>query len=311
MATRARDDLNLRPLESVPAADLAALFADERRAWRERLSWDLGDLGRALEQAARLGLVRGVAVAAGAQVVGYVAVHEAGGLARITGLHLRERAPVAAADALAGAVLDLFERGQALEGQVFGFDWQEVLDEAFRRRGVAVVPRAYLERPLTAEDASRDERPRRARSLVGTLASECGEVLVEAHAGAVEARINAAFRTLAAATSYVQEILEGTGCGSLRARASSVVREEDALLGFCLATRIAPGVAHVPQVAVRPAAQGHGVGGALLERTLARLAAEGHASVTLGVSVENERARAWYLRRGFRETVRFAAYVRP
>ena len=67
---------------------------------------------------------------------------------------------------------------------------------------------------------------------------------------------------------------------------------------------------HLPQVAVHPAAQGRGLGRALLARAATVAAGAGRVRLTLSVSCGNLRAAGWYGRLGFEELARFSAYYR-
>lgn len=71
------------------------------------------------------------------------------------------------------------------------------------------------------------------------------------------------------------------------------------VVGFVLA-EVVDGCAHVEEVSVHPAAQGHGHGGALLDAVAAWAAAEGLAAVTLTTYRDVPWNRPYYERRGFR-----------
>ena len=135
-------------------------------------------------------------------------------------------------------------------------------------------------------------------------------MLVAAHAGGVEARINQAFRTEHAAVAYLREVVESGGCGPVQDDASTVVTLRGRIVGFCIATTTAPGVGHVPQIALDPGLQGRGLGSVLLGHALESLVADGCGRVTLSVSRSNGRASAWYRRVGFRPLLPFASYTR-
>jgi ribosomal-protein-alanine N-acetyltransferase len=78
-------------------------------------------------------------------------------------------------------------------------------------------------------------------------------------------------------------------------------------VGFVLAQRAAD-EAEILSFAVVPASRRQGVGGALLDRLEAALAAGGTASVHLEVAADNAAARALYAGRGYVETARRRAY---
>jgi len=82
------------------------------------------------------------------------------------------------------------------------------------------------------------------------------------------------------------------------------------LLGAALTSRVAAGVAHVTQVCVAPERQGQGLGRALMQAVLARLAGRGYRGVSLTVTAENERAVQLYYKLGFQVIKGFAAFAR-
>lgn len=85
-----------------------------------------------------------------------------------------------------------------------------------------------------------------------------------------------------------------------------VAGETEALLGLCQYGPTededdpATEVGHIHRLYVRPAAQGQGVGTALLRAAAARLSRSGARSLTLWALENDPRARAFYERRGWR-----------
>ncbi len=75
-----------------------------------------------------------------------------------------------------------------------------------------------------------------------------------------------------------------------------------------IATRLSEGRAEVISIAVDPAYRCAGLGTAMLEHTLERLAKAGASSVELMVRVDNEAAIRFYRRFGFRRAGRVAGY---
>lgn len=311
MATRPQPQLALRPLGDLAVAQLRSLLAEERRAWAERLSWSLADASDLVEQAIRCGVLPGSAVLDGAVPVAYVTHQTNPGCFRACSAHVVTGAPRGAASLLAEAVLAApASRDRRFEGQLTVFEAQLELDLAFAASGVNVEPRAFLAADL---ETALGRLPSSAVPLMpvggGTLEG-CARVLVEAHAGGVEALINTAFRDRASALAYMGDLTAAAGCGTLHPGASRVARAGGRIVGFCLVTVVAPGVGHVPQVAVHPAAQGGGLGAALLRHAFQALRGDGCRRVTLSVSCRNERAAGWYARLGFAEAARFSAYWR-
>jgi ribosomal protein S18 acetylase RimI-like enzyme len=62
------------------------------------------------------------------------------------------------------------------------------------------------------------------------------------------------------------------------------------------------GTAHLAYLFVDPAHQRRGIGGRLMERALEHARHGGHERATLAVAVDNQQARAFYERAGWRDT---------
>ena len=312
MATRARSARDVVPLSSVPEVELRRLLGDERNAWRDRLGWEAPEPIELAVQAIACGVLDGAALNAGGSACGYVACQPSAALVRLCGVRLDPGVTEADAFALAAAIVASAPASARIEGQLTAFEAQPALDAAFRHLGFTVESRQYLRRALPLPSPSRAERERPGQGAVLRLASpgdlmDCARVLVEAHDGGVEARINQAFRTESGAHTYLCEVSDGPA-GT--AAASRVAIWRGRIAGFCLATVISPGMGHVPQIAVHPSAQGTGLGGRLLRRALGALARQGCERVSLSVSLGNPRAAEWYRRQGFEPVTRFSSYHR-
>ena len=86
-----------------------------------------------------------------------------------------------------------------------------------------------------------------------------------------------------------------------------VVRNGTTLQALVLATRIAPGTLHLPQVAVHPARRREGLARRLVEEACRSAAARGVKQATLLVAESNANARALYEKMGFTDTSAFLA----
>lgn len=302
-------DLDIVDVEQLLVQELEDLFEWERRAWRERLGWDPASSAGSMARAVPWGAVRGAVLRRAGRATAYCVHQPAPSLTRTCGVHLPPRDAHAALP-LVTAALSSVPRGVRVEGQLAAFETQPALDSAFRSLGFAVEPREFVavDGPLAEGSQLRSSarlEPLRKADLPG-----CARVLVEAHAGGVEASINQAFRTEAAALGYLRELVELAGCGRVDPVASVVARQQGGVAGFCVASSTAAGVGHVPQIAVAPAAQGRGLGAFLLGSAIERLRERGCRRITLSVSSANARASAWYRRVGFRPLTVFASYHR-
>ncbi len=100
---------------------------------------------------------------------------------------------------------------------------------------------------------------------------------------------------------YARRLLEGTVFGSVLLEASFTISVpgEATSQGAIVVTEVGEGTAHIAQVAVDPRVQGRGLGEALVQASLAALAACGFTRVTLLVARNNRAARRLYARLGF------------
>jgi len=73
MATnrRATDGIEVVPLGTLGAGSLEWVLAEQRREWRERLDWDLGEVSRLIASAVAERALRGSAVLVGGEPAGY------------------------------------------------------------------------------------------------------------------------------------------------------------------------------------------------------------------------------------------------
>ena len=305
------------PLERVSLDELARLFELERAAWRDVLGWDAAASTKTLTAAVEWGVLRGAALCLAGRPLGYLVLQPGFAETRLCGVYLPTEA-ASAAPALVRQALAEAPRTSRLEGQLLAFATQTELDLAFGRLGIGVECRDFLEYQPSLGGSLHSVLPGpvvmtprpRLSSLDTHDLEACAQVLVAAHAGGVEARINQAFRTVSAALAYLREVVDVGGCGPLQQDASAVVSLRGRVVGFCIATTTGPGVGHVPQIALDPAVQGRGLGSVLLGHALESLVADGCRRVTLSVSRSNGRASAWYRRVGFRPLLPFASYTR-
>jgi ribosomal-protein-alanine N-acetyltransferase len=118
-------------------------------------------------------------------------------------------------------------------------------------------------------------------------------------------RLLALEREVFPADAYPRELfLElHAGCGAL----FFVAHAEGSVAGY-IVTCASRRKAELVSIAVDPRYRGRGIGGALVERTIAKLRAAGVRRLELAVRVGNRDAIAFYRRRGFERLERLPAY---
>jgi ribosomal protein S18 acetylase RimI-like enzyme len=304
------EDVDVVGVERLSAPQIHRLLESERCAWRDRLGWQATVTLETLVRATQWGALAGAAVRHAGEPVGILLLQAASDVSRLCSVHLPE-VHAHAAPALALETMRHAPEGSRIEGQVVAFEAQPALDSAFRHLGLAVEQREFLslEGDLPAGTRAGAWPSARLEKLRHEHLADCARLLVSAHEGSVEARINEAFRTQEDAEAYLHELVDAAGCGTFAPDASFVSRA-GGLIGFCIASRTSDDTGHVPQIAVAPRAQGRGVGAALLSRTVDRLRAGGCRRVTLSVSSSNTRAASWYGRAGFDRVTTFSSYYR-
>jgi len=286
-------------------ASLAALYAAERERWRATLSWETDTTWLGVEQGRRLGTVTGAIACDGAgrpagwcfglldrdqlQVGGFVAESEA------------------ATTSLLGW-LEASPAGRAARSWLW-FGWFDApgLAASMTARGAAPVRYAYLVRPLCPSSV----RPPAYStvSVRGWQAADLRSVpplLASAYGSTEAARTFAPSGRLEEWRRYVTSLVSAEGCGVFDPRLSVVASASQGdLAAIAMMSRIAPGTAHLVQLAVRADVQGRGMGRAVLAHAIARATASGCTGMTLLVHEHNQAARQMYAGAGFVERASF------
>ena len=289
----------LRDWRGVEPALLRTCYDAEQRSWERDLAWDTSWTWTTVEDARRSwGLPGRIALGGDGGVQGWAFYLHEDVTLHIGGL---VAASPAATAALVDAALGL--AGAAEAAACFIRDRAPGLIDALARRGFEVERYFYLARVLTPDDAAVPEpggdgaapdrfRPGDARAA--------GDLLQDAYA-LEQGRHFAAHGTSAEWRHYVDTIVAQRGCGVFDPLATRVLRDADGLRAAALMTAIAPGTAHLAQLAVRPDCRGRGLGAALLHQAIAAAARAGRTTMTLIVGEGNVAARTLYASQGFVE----------
>ena len=290
-----------------PAGVLAPLFAAEEQRWAEELGWDLGPSLRVVEEARARGELPGLIVRSRTGEALAWSFHVLShGLVQIGALTGRS----------AGAVRLLLEgiclspEAQLAQGlSCFLFPVSTSVASALARQRFALQTQRYLSRTLAAEIAPPGSRldvrpwqPEDSPTLVRLLA--------RAYAGDAGARCFAPHGRLDEWAHYTGQLLSGPACGAFRPEWSVVaVAADGSPAGLVIATEIAPGTAHLAQVAVDPAHRGRRVGAALVAAACTAARRAGAERMTLIVGDHNAPARRLYDRLGFEDSSRAFLYA--
>ncbi len=280
------------------AVALQPLYAREGASWSRDLGWEMDDAWTEIETARHAGRLPGV-------VIGGAADHPRGFAFCFIDDGVAQLGPIvsdAAEDAapLVGGTLAQAWRAGARGASYFGPARGPHLEGALAAAGFTVARHLYLSRDLRDRD--------------GTAGPDGpGPVNVEAWSedgvAPAAALLHAAYGSTGAHFArdgridqwlrYVRSLVDHMGCGRLDPALTTIWRDGHRMRGLALVTRIGPGVAHLAQLAVHPAARGQGLGARLVDAALARAAAAGCSRMTLLVDEASAHARRLYDARGF------------
>lgn len=140
---------------------------------------------------------------------------------------------------------------------------------------------------------------------------EAAELLHAAYRRHVDAMINDQYQSIAGASRLVENIVRQQGCGEYLQDVSRVAihRPSQRLAGILAVTTVRPRTAHIPQIAIAPTFQGHGLGTALMLDSFQILSRQGFQEVSLTVTDANGGAVRLYQHLGFETFRTFGAFV--
>jgi len=309
----------VRDWSTLSAAEIAPVYAAERTRWLQNLQWDSSAAWQEVEHARvtwglpgfvaadHMGCLHGAAF--------YLPEDDRIDIGGISSSH------VLATDVLLDAVIRVAESSGVQTVRILALDAAVALSSGLRVRGFEVEPHLYLSRSLSAPPPA----PPRAgllwkRAAERTLAGHPVLTSVETwHADDVEAAASLLARAYDRQTGrlfaprheagewqrYVRNLVTHVGCGTVNPAHSLVVRDGGELRAVALVTDIAPGAAHLVQLAVDPSLRGSKVGAALVHRVCATLQQADYRALTLMVAGTNAAARALYDHAGFRHDATF------
>ncbi len=303
--TRVRSEAATRDWHQLPPADLIPWYEREQQQWRQAFSWETDANWRVVEAARLAGTLPGLVAYEAGTAVGWAFYLVHRGTLQIGALSAVSRT---ATHALCTTILDSPEAAATESAMAFVPDATPGLEAALRASGFGVQWFPYLTRTLTPRSKGAGSFTALEVDRLGAVA----HVLSRAYPGADRRRPFAPTGTLDEWREYVARLVSGTGCGAWVPACSVVASQSgtDRIGGLVLTTAIAPGTAHVVQVAVDPECQGRGLGRRMLDEALSRLGAAGFDRVSLLVAEGNGPARRLYASLGFRPAGRFACATR-
>lgn len=281
---------------------VSRLYAAETERWRRDLHWDI---------AAQWPLVESARV--GRQLPGFIAQSSTG---EVLGwsfqvVHrdvLQVGALVADSPAttarLLNAILTSREGRSVRSVMMFGYFDAPGLDACLEPYGLVLERYRYLQKTLAAVPAETTV----AQTYDHAKATEITNLLVASYDAVDPLRPFAKSGHRDEWIEYVAQLTVANGCGRFEPAMSPVSTGAfGGLDGAVLATRIAPGVAHLAQLAVHPIVRGRKLGRQLVARALTAARRHGCDRMTLLVSERNESAGRLYERLGFEDSAAFVS----
>lgn len=285
---------------------VSRLYAAETARWRGDLHWDIESQWPTVESARLGGLVPGfIAQSSTGEVLGwsFQVVHR--DVLQVGALVSDSPATTAR---LVNAIVTSAEGRAARSIMMFGYFDAPGLDSCVGPYGFAVERYRYLQKMLSQEPGHPGDISLSRRSAPGAKgdhydhlnATDMTNLLIASYAAVDPLRPFAKTGRRDEWIEYVAQLTVANGCGTFEPAMSPVVAGEfGGLHGAALVTRIAPGVAHLAQVAVHPVARGRSLGHQLVASAMTAARNHGCDTFTLLVSEKNTRAASLYQRMGF------------
>ncbi len=315
--------LEILDLRHFSARQLRPLLETESRVWEQRLRWNYQSSTELLLQYLDSRILPGFVALDRGRICGFTfcvyegqkaVVGDAFAVGNDTAQMLQTT------QTLLHQLLQLLQHSpgiQRIESQLLLYDAGSI-NEAFLAAGFSMYPRLFMEYDL--DKTSNSPQARNELNLPPNIDllrwsadhyQAAAELIHECYLGHIDARINDQYCSLHGSLRFLHNIVRFPGCGVFEPDASWVLRnrENGALVGMLLCSRVASDVAHVTQLCIAPAWRGHGLGRAVLDFCSNHLARAGFAAITLTVTEANQQAVKLYQTRGFFVRHRFDAMV--
>lgn len=283
-------------------AEVVALCDAERSRWLAGLGWD-PSAALATARAARARGIDSGLIARGADgaVRGWARFAAGRGDLRIGTLAGDDRGTV---EALLDALSDRAARAGCRWLSCFLYPDSDTVAAALDRRGFALCRHPYLSKDLAsaaAVPAGTWPPPGLAVVTAAAGATErLARLLARAYAGTPMAARFAPHASIEEWCEWVGQVFNGLACGEALPAASLAVQDDRGrMTAAVLTTQVGPGVAHVAQVVVDPAARRQGIARGLLSSAFAAAARGGCSAITLMVAEDNSHALELYRALGF------------
>jgi GNAT superfamily N-acetyltransferase len=291
--------MTVRDWRDADPSDTQVFYAREQEYWVRELAWDASSAWREIEQArVTWGLPGFIAIDTNRTVRGWAYFLPEGETAHLGGVVADTRD---ATNALLDACLESALRPpRPARVSCFLPTRAEGFEQALGERGFVCEHYRYLSRSIARGEETEEAQPWSPGDLLPAAA------LLRESYGA-EGKHFAPRGTPEEWEHYVRSLVERPGCGVIEPAITRVIRDGTHLQALVLATRIATGTLHLPQVAVHPTRRREGLARRLVEEACRAAAARGVKQATLLVAESNASARSLYDKIGFTDASAFIA----
>lgn len=308
--------MQVEPLSVVSHVSLKPILDEEGRYWSAQLGWDFRSAADLIQRSAAVRSLPGfVLLGDRAQVLGYNYYVVDRSVGYIGNLFVTcDHACMSSYRLLVERTVSTLRGGSRLrriECQLFPFNCE--LPTLFEQLRFQVRRRHFLARNLEGRDLHEPDMSLNEFRLApweNSFLMPAAEAVHDSYRESPDKGLCSDYQTLRGCIRFLRNLIDGPGCGRFFPQASlAALNPEGRLAAVLVASQIAPGKVMIPQVSVRRAYQGRGLGTLLLKRCFRIAAAEGLDSVSLSVSEVNARAYNLYRRLGFESVKTFHAYV--
>ena len=312
--------LEILDLRHFSARQLRPLLETEARIWEERLRWDYRSSTELLLQYLDSRILPGFVALDRGRICGYsFCVYEGHKAVVGDAFALEADDGMQVTHALLRRLLELLIHSpniDRIESQLLLYDAGAISD-CFLDFGFRPHARIFMECDLSRTKSSLGHSSMQLPPGIelipwsSTYYQAAAELIHAAYTGHIDATINDQYCSLHGSLRFLHNIVRFPGCGVFDPNQSWLLldRARGSLAGMLLCSRVAPDVAHITQLCVRPSFRGLGFGRALLEHSMSKLFLAGFAAITLTVTESNRQAVTLYEALGFRVRYRFDAMV--
>jgi len=317
--------LEILDLRHFSARQLRPLLETEARDWQQRLRWNYQSSTELLLQYLDSRILPGFVAVDRGRICGFTFCVYEGHKAVVGDAYAIANDPghaLGIAKTLLHHLLQLLQNSPGIhrvESQLLLYDAGSI-DGTFLASGFTMHPRLFMEynllppaTPVASNAHSAKKLPPHIDLLPWSADhyQAAAELIHDSYIGHIDAQINDQYCSLHGSLRFLHNIVRFPGCGVFDANESWVLRDRNngALVGMVLCSRVADDVAHLTQLCVAPTQRGDGLGQLLLLHCLDHLARSGFAAITLTVTEANHQAVKLYQQSGFFTRHRFDAMV--